>query len=362
MVLFWAFCSSTLTFFLKWEFWMILFNAEATLASNISKLGKLFPQTDREDFSSANDSTISTSLIHNRASGRKSVQVVTWFVNLTFQHKNVAGVRNLSNWSSDICCLCCPTMEFCGISTGNVELMVDGLLANVGIGIVRSSQSRLELVRVQVVTMSGSRGGETLPISSWIDDGRWRSKSWRSKGSFEKIHPIKNYVSGSCVETSCNTVLRIGGLNKHINRKRGSWARTHLRRNVLRREYCVASSARQRPRDEVWTLCGKTSALPHQKMTRRQADQTSSWTHPESHKLESSAQQRPGVKWRLVAEAAEEEQSRGRSAVKTQGMTAAWPPERAALPHLWHCEWDPQGLVSWLHCEVTVGWTRNLRK
>ena len=36
----------------------------------------------------------------------------------------------------------------------------------------RSSQSRLELVRVQVVTMSGSRGGETLPISSCTDDGR----------------------------------------------------------------------------------------------------------------------------------------------------------------------------------------------
>ena len=40
---------------------------------------------------------------------------------------------NLSNCSSDICCLCCPTIEFCGISTGNYELIVDGLLANVGI-------------------------------------------------------------------------------------------------------------------------------------------------------------------------------------------------------------------------------------
>ena len=39
--------------------------------------------------------------------------------------------KNLSNWSSDICCLCCPTIELCGISTGIKELMVGGLLANV---------------------------------------------------------------------------------------------------------------------------------------------------------------------------------------------------------------------------------------
>ena len=37
--------------------------------------------------------------------------------------------------------------------------------------------------------------------------------------------------------------------------------------------------------------------------------------------MESSAQQRPGVRWGLVAEAAEEEQSRCRSAVRTQGMS-----------------------------------------
>ena len=59
-------------------------------------------------------------------------------------------------------------------------------------------------------------------------------------------------------------------------------------------------------------------------MPRRQADQTSAWTHLERrHKVESSAQQRPGVKWGLVAEAAEEEQSRGHSAVKIQGVRAA---------------------------------------
>ena len=38
---FWAFCSSRLTFFLKWEFWMILFKAEAILAAyGLRVLGK----------------------------------------------------------------------------------------------------------------------------------------------------------------------------------------------------------------------------------------------------------------------------------------------------------------------------------
>ena len=36
---------------------------------------------------------------------------------------------------SDNCCLCCPTMQFCGNFTSIVELEVNGLVANVGIGI-----------------------------------------------------------------------------------------------------------------------------------------------------------------------------------------------------------------------------------
>ena len=50
----------------------------------------------------------------------------------------IGGLRNLSNSSSDICCLCCATIEFCGNPTGINELIVDGLPANtyVGIGIV----------------------------------------------------------------------------------------------------------------------------------------------------------------------------------------------------------------------------------
>ena len=58
---FWAFCSSRLTFFLSLELWMILFKTEAIFASS----------TDREDFNSSNESTISTSLIHNIASDGK---------------------------------------------------------------------------------------------------------------------------------------------------------------------------------------------------------------------------------------------------------------------------------------------------
>ena len=85
----------------------------------------------------------------------------------------------------------------------------------------------------------------------------------------------------------------------------------------------MGASARQRPemRSEH---CEKTSALPSQKITGRQADQTSAWTHPERHhRVKPSAQRRPGVKWGLVVETAEEEQLRGCSAVRTQGMRAA---------------------------------------
>ena len=115
---------------------MNLFRAEAIFASNITKFGKSFPLTDRDDFNSSRESTISTSLIHNIASDGRSEQVVTWFLNLIFQHRNEECVGSLSSYNSDICCLCCPTMEFCGIPTDIVELAVNGFGANVGIGIV----------------------------------------------------------------------------------------------------------------------------------------------------------------------------------------------------------------------------------
>ena len=44
------FCSSRLTFFLKRVFWMILFSAEAILASSTSKFGIEIPRTDDDDF------------------------------------------------------------------------------------------------------------------------------------------------------------------------------------------------------------------------------------------------------------------------------------------------------------------------
>ena len=50
-----------------------------------------------------------------------------------FHTKKDCGSANLSNWNSDIC----PTMKLCGNSTGSIkELAVDGLVANVGIGVV----------------------------------------------------------------------------------------------------------------------------------------------------------------------------------------------------------------------------------
>ena len=48
---------------------------------------------------------------------------------------------SLSNCSSDIGCLCCPTIEFCRISSSLLELIVIGLVANIGIGIVGGSFS-----------------------------------------------------------------------------------------------------------------------------------------------------------------------------------------------------------------------------
>ena len=53
---------------------MILFTAEAILASSSSKFGKSLPAFDRDDFNSSTESTISTSLIHDIDSQGKSEQ------------------------------------------------------------------------------------------------------------------------------------------------------------------------------------------------------------------------------------------------------------------------------------------------
>ena len=74
---------------------MILFSAEAILASSTSKSGIRIPLTDDEDFKSSTDSTISTSSIHCIASVGNSEQVHTSVLILIFQQANVAGVGNL---------------------------------------------------------------------------------------------------------------------------------------------------------------------------------------------------------------------------------------------------------------------------
>ena len=59
---FWAFCSSRLILLLNWELWMILFSAEAILASSTSKYGIQIPRVDDEDLNSSTESTNSTLL------------------------------------------------------------------------------------------------------------------------------------------------------------------------------------------------------------------------------------------------------------------------------------------------------------
>ena len=71
---------------------MILFSAEAILASSTSKFGIEILRIDDEDFKSSTESTISTSLIHCIASVGNCEQVHTSVLNLIFQQANVAGV------------------------------------------------------------------------------------------------------------------------------------------------------------------------------------------------------------------------------------------------------------------------------
>ena len=75
---------------------MILFRAEAILASSTSKFGIEIPRIDDEDLRSSTESTNSTSLIHSVASVGNCEQVHTSVLNLIFQQASVAGVGNLS--------------------------------------------------------------------------------------------------------------------------------------------------------------------------------------------------------------------------------------------------------------------------
>ena len=66
-----------LLFLLNWELWMILFSAEAILASSTSKFGIEIPRIDDEVLNSSTASTISTSLIQCIASVGNCEQVHT---------------------------------------------------------------------------------------------------------------------------------------------------------------------------------------------------------------------------------------------------------------------------------------------
>ena len=70
---------------------MILFSAEAILASSTSKFGIEIPRVDDEDLKSSTESTNSTSLIHCIASVGNCEQVHTSVLNLIFQQANVVG-------------------------------------------------------------------------------------------------------------------------------------------------------------------------------------------------------------------------------------------------------------------------------
>ena len=78
---------------------------------------------------------------------------------------------NLSNWSSDICCLCCPTIECCGILTGKKEFMVDGLPVNIGIAIVLAIISSSLSTSVPALPCTG-----TAPVAVGVME--WRIPWW----------------------------------------------------------------------------------------------------------------------------------------------------------------------------------------
>ena len=85
---------------------MILFRAEAILASSTSKSGIGILRIDDEDLNSSTELTNSTTLIHCIASVGNCEQVHTSVLNLIFKQAKVADVGNLSKWRSEICSRC----------------------------------------------------------------------------------------------------------------------------------------------------------------------------------------------------------------------------------------------------------------
>ena len=88
--------SSRLILLLKWELWMILFSADAILASSTSKFGIEIPRIDDEVLNSSTDSTNSTSLIHCIASVGNCEQVHTSVLNLILKSAVVVGLLHNS--------------------------------------------------------------------------------------------------------------------------------------------------------------------------------------------------------------------------------------------------------------------------
>ena len=101
----------------------------------------------------------------------------------TSNMKNVEGVRNLLNWSPDMCSLCCTAIECCGISAVNKEFMVDGLLANIGIGVVLPFRS-YPLATGSLVTYLHTCSTWSRRVKNslmrclwWFERGRWIAKN-----------------------------------------------------------------------------------------------------------------------------------------------------------------------------------------
>ena len=123
------------------------------------------------------ESIISISLIYNTAFGEGGKKKVTWFLNIIFQVEKDSGLWNLSNYSSDICCLCCPVIEFHGISIDIKELANDDFLANVDTGITSS---------FFVI----SRERVPCPCNLW----NWSSFSWDSIRMISWIIKVRKLI------------------------------------------------------------------------------------------------------------------------------------------------------------------------
>ena len=102
--------------------------------------------SSRDDFESFTESTISTSLIHHMASEGEPEQTLTWVMNLIFQHEK--------RWRcGGICQIEAPrSVVFVDQPRNSVRVtlllerknsLVDGFLANLGVGIVSRFRSSL---------------------------------------------------------------------------------------------------------------------------------------------------------------------------------------------------------------------------